>query len=164
MTYIGIDNGLDGGIVAVNGAEIISQMVTPTKALGKGRMVDLFKLDIFLGSFEEPVTVIVETAMKHSAGNLALCSTWFSFGMIRATLELREFRFHVITPQVWQKEFWTRPKLAKNQKFDTKAAALNAASQLWPRHDWTKSERAVKAHDGLVDAALIAEYGRRKNL
>lgn len=164
MTYIGIDNGLDGGIVAVKDGALFTQTVMPVRKLGKGREVDILTMDIYLGSFSGPVTVILENASKHSAGTLALCSTWFTFGMIRSLLEVRGFRHEIVNPQVWQKQFWTRPKMPKDQKFDTKAAALNAANKLWPMHDWTKSERATKPHDGMIDAALLAEYGRRNNI
>jgi hypothetical protein len=71
-------------------------------------------------------------------------------------------RTHEITsPLTWQKVFWTKPKMPKGRKFDTKAAALKAAKQLWPLQDWRKNSRCTTPHDGLVDAALIAEYGRR---
>jgi hypothetical protein len=95
---------------------------------------------------------------------MALCSTWFTYGHICAALKLGLYRWHSIRPQAWQKTFWAKPKMPKGQKFDTKAAALRSANMLWPTEDWTKSDRATKPHDGMVDAALIAEYGRRNRL
>jgi hypothetical protein len=62
----------------------------------------------------------------------------------------------------WQRVFWTKPKMPEGMKFDTKAAALNQANQLWPDNDWTATKRSRKPHDGMIDAALIAEAGRRK--
>jgi hypothetical protein len=43
---------------------------------------------------------------------------------------------------------------------DTKDRALVAARNLWPDANFTM-ERARKPHDGVVDALLLAEYGRR---
>ena len=37
------------------------------------------------------------------------------------------------------------------------------AARLWPQAEWRVSERSRKPHGGLVDAALIAEYGRRRS-
>jgi len=46
---------------------------------------------------------------------------------------------------------------------DTKAMALLAAKRLFPSVDLTATERSKKPHDGIVDALLLAEYGRRKS-
>jgi hypothetical protein len=49
-------------------------------------------------------------------------------------------------------------------KGDTKPAALAKAKQLWPEETFLASARSTKPHEGIVDAYLIAEYGRMKNL
>lgn len=162
--YIGIDNGLDGGIVRIDATgRIVHKMIMPVMKVGKGRVVDILAIDEFIRLCSGD-TVLCENASKHSPGVLALCSTWYSLGCVETVLKLSSIRYDLINPQKWQKTFWTRPKMPKGQKFDTKAAALNAANKLWPATDWTKSERASKAHDGMVDAALIAEFARRNQL
>ena len=157
----GIDNGLDGGVVVLNAqGEIVHQCIMPTVKLGKGRKVDAVKLSAILRGFDK-LMVFFEEASKHSPGVLALCSTWRSFGAIETVLELDCIAHEIVKPRDWQKQFWKRTKTPTGVKFDTKAAALVAAKRLWPSQNWTKSERAHTAHDGIVDAALIAEYGRR---
>jgi hypothetical protein len=47
-------------------------------------------------------------------------------------------------------------------KGKTKQAALWAAEALAPGECWQKSKRATKAHDGMIDAFLIARYIRDK--
>lgn len=162
---IGIDNGLDGGIVGVEASgEIVLSKIMPTLKLGKGRDVDVCGIQAYMHNAKErydQVQVILEQATKHSPGVMALCSTWNTFGAITALLKLERIRYEVVQPQKWQRAFWARPKMAKGAKFDTKAAALSAAEKLWPGRDWTKSDRASKPHDGMIDAALIAEFGRR---
>ena len=161
-TYVGIDNGLTGGIVALrDNGEIFDKSIIPTIKIGKGNIIDVIRLNQMIGHFDRP-TALLENASKHSPGVLALCSTWYSLGCVETVLKISGTRYDLINPQKWQKEFWTRPKMPKGTKFDTKAAALNAANKLWPGTDWTKSERASKPHDGMIDAALIAEYCRRK--
>ena len=45
---------------------------------------------------------------------------------------------------------------------DTKAMALVAAKRLFPDAKLTFGDKATKPHDGLVDALLMSEYGKRK--
>jgi len=160
--FTGIDNGLDGGIVQLDeDGKIFDKKIMPTIKTGKGRTVDIVEI---AHHFYDTKThfYMLENASKHSPGVLALCSTWYTFGCIEAALKIKGMRYELIQPQKWQREFWAKPKMPKGKKFDTKAAALVAAKKLWPSEDWTKSERATKPHDGLIDAALIAEYCRRK--
>ena len=164
--YIGIDNGLDGGIAVVDlTSKVIQRRPMPTQKLGKGRVVDAEAILDFITQWQPPhVTILLEEASKHAAGILSLCSTWRSFGAIEAVLKCTRHRHHIVRPQQWQKAFWARPKMAKGQKFNTKAAALAAARRLWPDEQWLATKRCTTPHDGMVDAALIAEFGRRTNL
>ena len=162
MVYIGIDNGLTGGLVALSDhpGPPIETMVMPTRGKSKGNEVDALIVWEFLAGYNlEEITVILETPGKHSPGAQALCSMWDSYGAIRGVLESRGIRHHRITPQAWQKVLL--PGCAKG---DTKPAALAKARQLWPNETWLASPRCTKPHDGMIDAALIAEYGRIKNL
>jgi len=47
---------------------------------------------------------------------------------------------------------------------DTKAMALVAAKRLFPGRDFKLTDRSTKPHDGMVDALLMSEYGKRKQL
>lgn len=84
-----------------------------------------------------------------------------SFARVESALILNNCRRDPITPKKWQKMFWITPKMPKGVKFDTKAAALKVARQLWPEQDWLATSRSSVPHDGLVDASLIAEFCRR---
>ena len=162
--FAGIDNGLDGGIVVLDEAGTISHREPiPTIKEGKSRRIDVTELDVQLSDLGNlPVSVCVEPAQSFSPGKSALCSTWRSWGLIESLLILRQIQYETVNPRKWQREFWTTPKMPKGKKFDTKAAALLAASKLWPSENWTKSDRSTKPHDGMIDAALIAEYWRRR--
>jgi len=187
-SYIGIDVGLDGGIVTLDSAgNIIDQRVMPTIKLGKGRKIDLAGLDHFL-SFEalrfkqmadfsqqglqstksDLPTVIIEDPGGHAPSAAGLRSMTYSFAACESLCVAHGLRYHLVRAQAWQKEFWSKPASMKGKKFDTKAAALNVANQLWPGNEWRqvgKSGKLLKnPADGVVDSALIAEFGRRKNL
>ena len=163
MIYVGIDNALTGGHVAITdcAGEIFQLSVMPTQGKAKGNEVDCVAVRNFLDSLggHEQITVILETPGKHSPGLMALCSMWDSYGAIRSILETRGIRHHRIAPQAWQKAI-----LGNVAKGQTKPAALSKAKQLWPAEKWLATPRCTTPHAGLVDAALIAEYGRIKNL
>lgn len=162
MIYIGIDNGLTGGLVALSDypGPPIKLWTMPTRGKAKGNEVDAEMTLVFFDQFDRlGITAILETPGKHSPGVQALCSMWDSYGALRSILETRGIRHHRITPQAWQKKML--PGCAKG---DTKPAALARVKQLWPGESFLATTRSTKPHEGLIDAALIAEYGRINNL
>ncbi len=163
MKYIGIDNGLNGGLVALgeNPGEIIDMIVMPTRGKSKGNEVDGRLISEWLRKIDGPdsITILLETPGKFAKGVQAISSMWDSYGTVRGIIEAFGYRHHRITPQSWQKAILIGCKAG-----DTKPAALARARQIWPSQNWLRSERCKSPHDGLIDAALIAEYGRIKNL
>lgn len=160
--YIGIDNGLTGGLVALSDhpGNPIESWPMPIQSKNKGNEVNAEFVWAFLDKWDrETITVILETPGKYSPGTQALCSLWDSFGAVRGVLESRGIRHHRIAPQTWQKAM-----LGKLEKGMTKPAALSKARQLWPDKNWLATLRSTKPHEGLIDAALIAEFGRRNKL
>lgn len=163
MIYIGIDNGLTGGLCMLSDhpGPPIAMCVMPTRGKSKGNEVDVQAVDDWIcrnanGNY---VTVVIETPGKHSPGVQALTSMWDSYGSLRAICEVRGYRHHRITPQRWQKIML--PACAKG---DTKPAALAMARRLWPDEKWLATPRCSKPHDGMIDAALIAEFARYRSL
>jgi hypothetical protein len=160
--YIGIDNGLTGGIVAISeSGSILESTVMPTRGKAKGNEVDPLAIWHWICDLDEPtqnLCAVLETPGKHSPGAMALCSMWDSYGSIRSLLETRSIRHHRIAPQTWQ-----RAMLGNVEKGQTKPAALSKARQLWPSESWLATPRSTKPNHNLVDAALIAEFGRMNN-
>jgi len=168
MYYFGIDCGLDGGIALIDqqGA-LIERQEMPTIPDGKGRKIDLRTLAKYLkevARHPQHHTFIVENPGAHAPSAAGLRSMTYSFAAVEALLAAYKLKYHIVLSQKWQKEFWSKPKMPKGQKFNTKAAALNVACKIWPTELWLRSERCTKPHDGMIDAALLAEYGRRKGL
>ena len=52
-------------------------------------------------------------------------------------------------------------KVIEASKVNTKKTSLACAKRLWPNDTFVKNERCKTAHDGIVDAMLIAEAARR---
>lgn len=80
-------------------------------------------------------------------------------GVVEAALCSLRLKSSPVRAQAWQKLMFAGMTVAKGE---SKAAALMAARRLWPNQVWTFGPRATKPHDGAIDAALIAEYGRRE--
>lgn len=162
--YIGIDVGSTGGIVVLNEDRSIfykTDMPRIGKEYDKKTIREIFESkDVKHICLEHVWT----TQMGGKASN-------FSFGkgagILEGMLYCSNIPHTLIKPKTWQKEMWEGvPKQyktgGKRKSIDTKATSLIAARRLFPYADFTKSERATKDHDGIVDSILIAEYCRRK--
>lgn len=170
--YIGIDNGLSGALVALAAvpAAPLAMAVMPSRGKDKGNEIDPRAMLSWLrGLYSLPeefapidlneIAVVIETPGKFSKGVMAISSMWDSYGATRAVLECGGYRHHRITPAHWQKAML--PGCARG---DTKNAARQRARQLWPDTPFLATDRSSKPHEGLIDAALIAEYARIKQL
>ncbi len=56
---------------------------------------------------------------------------------------------------------WTKTMHVGTTKTEPKEKSLQAVRRLFPGQKLTFGEKAKKPHDGLIDALLIADYGRR---
>jgi hypothetical protein len=157
---IGADNGISGALVALSAHHglVIDKTLMPTRQSGKSRECNGAEIVKWLHGFSfNRIAVCLETPSKHSPGLLALCSMWDCYGAIRGVLESCGIQHARIAPQTWQAAL-----LGKVPKGGTKAAARAKAAQIWPKEEWLATPRSKKPHEGYVDAALIAEYYRRK--
>lgn len=158
---IGVDNGVSGALAALSPhGQLMALLPMPTAKARRRSEIDVCAIwcwldEVTAGTPRDIVIIIEEPGGSKSAS--AAASMEGSFQSIRALCELLKIRWHRITPQKWQ-----RVMLPGAQAGETKARALTAARALWPDQDWLASPRCRVPHDGLVDAALIAEFGRRE--
>ena len=154
---VGVDNGLDGGLAAIStytGA-IIDKTIMPTLQRSKRREVDTRKVYEWLMELESPFLFAIEEPLHHAKSSQAVRSMGISFGKLLGLAESRQWDTKCVSVQKWQKKM-----LGFVPKGKTKEAALWKAEALAPDEWWQKSKRASKAHDGMVDAFLIARYIR----
>jgi hypothetical protein len=159
---IGIDNGLDGGLVAISKTtgSIINKTIMPTQHRAGKREVDTRKLYdwiMSLGQCADDFLVAVEEPLKHAKSSQAVRSMGISFGKIVGLCESRQWAHCCVSVHKWQKKM-----IGNTPKGKTKEAALWKAECLAPDECWQKSKRATKPHDGMVDAVLIAHYIKDK--
>ena len=164
MLYIGIDCGLNGGIAAVTDTGHVSFMETmPVLSKGKGNEIDILRckeIIVNLLIVHPDAKATIENPGGHAPSAAGLRSMTYSFAVMKTIVVMRRIPHQEVLSQKWQSKFWTKQKTAKGTKFDTKGAALSVATRLFPNVDFRKNERSSKAHDGIVDAVLLAEYGR----
>ena len=161
MTHIGIDNGLTGAIAAIREGKLFLRSM-PVLHDGKKNRVDVVRLRTIMKLFSSGADAfIVYESVAGSKSVRAAVSMADSFARTEAVLILGNYRREPITARKWQKIYWSVPKMAKGVKFDTKAAALNKARQIWPDETWLRTSKCRKPDEGFVDAALIAEFCRR---
>jgi hypothetical protein len=160
MIFVGVDLGKDGGVVSVDpGGAVLDKTKVPLITSAKAKSEYDIPGIVNLVKSLLPAVFIIEKAQPMPmvmGGTQANFQRGLSFGLWQGILTALGVSYEAVAPQRWQKVM-----LAGINAADTKQAALIAAQRIWPKEDWRKSERAKKADEGLVDAALIGEWGRR---
>lgn len=170
--YIGIDVGNKGFISVIDDGEyrFCSIEDSDNQSLSK------FLLDETLG---QSVAVVIEDvhAIYGSSAEGTFTFGWIK-GFLTGLLVAHKIPYTLVQPKEWQGEIWTNADMVvsyktitlkngkeqKRKEVHTKETSINAAQRLFPSVDFRKSTRAKKPDDNKVDALLMAEYARRKNL
>lgn len=170
--YMGIDPG-GKGVVAVQKNGVFSHFFIADN--------DLYQLSEIIAKIrQESANIVCVMEEVHAIFGSSAKST-FSFGEIfgqlQALLAANHIPFVLIQPKEWQKEMWINADMVYTYKtvsvkgesrpkkqVNTKATSINAAKRLFPTMDFRKSERCKNIDDNKVDATLMCEYARRKNL
>lgn len=179
---VGIDPGKTGAIVVLTEHKEPVKYVMPTI----GKVLDLAGLIQIIQDIDydgrdrgDPVHVFIEDV--HAIYGSAAGATFdfgFTCGAIQSAVASLGLTYTLVQPKQWQKEIYqgipeirkpsiiikkgVRKGQTKRGPRDTKKMSLLAAKRLFPKVDLRRSERCKKDHDGIVDAILIAEYGRRQ--
>ena len=164
--YVGIDNGLTGGIAVLESASMeltLFRMPSTTASKKKDRVDGVGIADLINVQYLKKARFLVEkpSGSKQASSARSMAD---SFARIETVLELLHIEYQTIRAQDWQPEFWTKPDSLQGEEWDTKIAARLAVEKIWPDQSFLPTPRHSVPHDGLVDAALIAEYARRKGL
>ena len=121
------------------------------------KFIDLRVLDIKLKRYDIDCAFLEKVHAMPGQGVSSMFKFGRVFGAIEALLVSNCIPYELIPPQRWTREIH---KGLDHLCEDSKEKSRLAASMLFPNHDFRKSERAKNPHMGMVDAALIAEYGR----
>lgn len=172
MIYIGIDNGLSGGIAVVSPhGLLIGAAPMPVTERPTGKEIEPWDLCCAIADIAQcrsiEMTIAVEACPKHARDKAAMRSMAMSFGIIIGAIRCDLAGAKVVYVESGNsRNSWQRMIGYAGGKgaVDTKKAALAKARQLWPDETWLATPLSKTPHTGMIDAALIAEYARIKNL
>jgi hypothetical protein len=176
QTIVGVDPGKTGAIAILHpGLQVITHIIPLI-----GNELDLSALNVLLEYFTDEPNVHFFVEDVHAIFGSAAGAT-FNFGFVCGAIQMgvigTRCPFTLIQPKTWQKVIYQgipeirKPviqiKVGKRAgqsipgRLDTKKMSEIAAKRLFPTVDLRATNRCKKSHDGIVDALLIAEYGRR---
>lgn len=186
LIVLGIDNGFKGAITVLNEKRelLIHDIPTITEKRGKSNkqryddhavadilrkyakknsLPDRFKEESIVGDDDYIIAYVEQAtprpAQKHGSpqGNF---QTGYGSALFKTILRIFEIPFEEVDAKIWQKHFFK----ALHGNDDTKSMSVETARRLFPTQQSEFSGPRGGVKDGRSDAALIAEYGLRKQL
>jgi hypothetical protein len=160
MRILGIDPGLSGGLVLLDSGKPVVRQIMPVieikKAKGTKREYDISTIAMMIRQMQPEQAVIELQHAMPGQGGVSMFSIGLGYGILRGLVAGLTIPYSIVHAKTWGKVMF-----ADCAKQDTKAMSAVICGRLWPDIDWRASERCKKAHEGMTDAALIAEFGRR---
>ena len=183
---LGVDPGKTGALcfLPLDGSPIV-WIVTPEI---KGTLeIDIMAIYRFIHPYMQHTRACVIEDVHSVFGSSAKSNFQFgrALGIVETLPSVFGIPMHKVAPKTWQKVAWQGVPLVQKKKVvkgakgkggkpdkpdrtvmktDTKATSLNAAKRIFPQESFLATTRSSVPHDGGVDAALIAYYGKRENL
>lgn len=156
MLTCGVDPGKKGGAVILDST---GKIISKSTMFIKNTEFDPIAYSSFLSNEQYRVNhIVIErvTAMPKN-GVVSMFHFGMAFMFCQVVPMMLQIPMTLVTPQVWQKVLHT----GIDQKLDPKQRSLIAFQRLFPTEDLRATERCKNQHDGLIDAVLLAEWGRR---
>lgn len=152
MVIVGIDPGKKGGIAVLVDAVLVAIRVMPDTCEAFADMIeDLCGMhDVIDHVFLEK-----SQAMPKN-GVCAMFNYGVHFGELRGVLVAKQLKHTLVPPNTWTREMHKGTPSTETAK----RRSYLAVRRLFPLVDLLATERSKKPHDGIIDALLIAEYGR----
>jgi|SRR5690554_4901796 len=166
MYYLGIDPGKEGFFV------VIDERGKLVEAIGIpqiGKEYDKKGILDFFGKYKFQHIVLENPGILQGTSKSSVASLQKCVSLIEGLLFSTGVPHTLAKPKEWQSVMWknvTKQYKANSERkqVDTKATSLLAALNLFPVVNFkiTKNGNSSKNYnDNLVDAILLAEYGRR---
>lgn len=100
-----------------------------------------------------------ESGAEAGHGSIASFKLGSGFGMFRGLCAGLAINYTLVPPRRWQKEFFAGLQRGPGM---TKIHSVNEARRIFPGVSLLASPRCTTPHNGMSDALLIMEYGRRQ--
>lgn len=159
MNILAIDPGLSGGIAIINDTgEIVYACAMPTKPYisngKKKRQIDIGSVASIIAKYLPEHAFIEKVHAMPGQGVTSMFTFGVGYGMIIGICSCIENikTTNFVGPQQWQ-------KLLGVNKIEAVGTKERAKLKCWEL--FHKFKEAGVKHDGIIDAVLIAEYGRK---
>lgn len=153
--FVGIDPGMRGGIAVIgDSGKIVDTIPMPIR---KDKLIDHDSIYRYIKDIASP-TIFVERSVAFGMGVTSAFNYGRGFAAIEIAIELSGNQINYVYPQTWTR--FLHQGISRD--IDPKSRSLIKARSLFGDKALPKSPRG-KPHDGIVDALLIAEYGRQWN-
>ena len=145
MYYLGIDPGANGAYAILNNSEI--------EVYGKFDKQEFLNVCYCLSKKQEKTRCCIERVhAMPKQGSVSMFNFGVNFGWLKGVLDAFEISYQEIPPQTWKKEYGLNSK---------KELSIEVCQRLFPEANLVP-HNGRKAHDGIAEAILMAEYARRK--
>lgn len=150
--YCGIDPGKNGGIAVIQD-QLIFTYATPTLKVKNKQQYDIDGMKQLLSDVDF-ITIEKQQAMP-GQGVTSMFSIGYGYGLWLGLAKSLDVPILEVRPQQWKKKY----SLDKD-----KNACILKAKMLYPEVNLKRSERCKKDHDGIAEALLLADYGKKWDL
>lgn len=155
MSILAIDPGLKGGLAIVGkDGLMIESMPLVAGELDLPTLVRWVQAN--RSSIE--LAVVEKAQAMPKQGVSSMFNYGVGYGMILGILSALGVPYELVPPQRWSKVMHA----GISKDLDTKERSALAVSRIFPGIDFRSSSRCKKPHEGMVDAALIAEWAWRQ--
>lgn len=158
--FLGIDNGMHGGISVIDEKEEILRIFPMPIIKGEKNEFDIdFICGLFKGLFDDykndNIHIFLEKAHARPISGVKQCFvTGFGYGIMQTVFIANCQGFELIEPRRWQKEIFKGLNME-----NTKEASVMYCKRKYPTIHFDSFGKAFT--DGLTDATCIALYGKR---
>lgn len=140
MVYIGIDPGKSGGIAVIGDGLIEVREYTDDW------------LKEVCRRHKDSKCIIEKVGAMPGQGVVSMFNFGKSYGYILGVIEANGISYEIVPPQKWKKEFSVT---------GDKNTSIAVCKRLFPKVLLFRTQKCKKEHDGMAEALLMAEYGRR---
>ena len=143
-TWIGIDPGKSGAMIVMNGDATVALRTPFDQTAYRDVLAALDPSRSF--------AIVEHVGAMPGQGSVSMFHFGENFGFIQGLLAAFQIPFELVRPQKWKKEFSCT---------SDKNTSIAVAKRLFPAFNLKRTPKCTKDDDGLAEALLMAEYGRR---
>lgn len=157
MRTLGIDPGLDGGLALLSDDGLLVEVMPTVKDAKGKRTVDGAELARLIRGWSPAWAIVEKVGARPKQGVCSMFSFGHGLGVVHGVLLSLGIPINQIEPRTWQKLMF---RMGCNASMGPKEKALEVARGYFPAVCFRATARSKKSHDGMIDAALLAQYGR----